>query len=182
MTVDVQLAADRLMELGHDSGRPLTQIEVQKLLYFLEGWHLALEGEPLFDEDFVAWKHGPVIESVYNRLKRYGADNVPRSEIGTPYNAKLGELVLDLTQRVFETYRGHSSGALVGLTHLHGAPWDETRRENSVPRQANSMVVIPKAVIKEWFSAVWIAALEPAVAELISPEPEEYAAWSATAA
>lgn len=182
MTVNVQRAADRLMELGYESGRPLTPIEVQKLLYFLEGWHLALVDEPLFDEDFIVWKHGPVIESVYNRLKRFGAAPAPRAEIAAPYGAELGERTLDLAQRVFETYREHDPGALVGLTHLPGTPWDEARRSNGVPKKTNSSVVIPKTKIKEWFIGVWSAALEPAVEELIDAEPEEYAEWTISAA
>ena len=51
MPVDVNAVVDRFLSLGHDAGRPLTHIEVQKLLFFLEGWHLAIVGDRLFDED-----------------------------------------------------------------------------------------------------------------------------------
>lgn len=50
----------------------VTNLKLQKLLYYAQGFHLAVYGEPLFEEEIQAWAHGPVIPSVYNRLKRYG--------------------------------------------------------------------------------------------------------------
>ena len=67
MPVDVNAVVDRFLSLGHDAGRPLTHIEVQKLLFFLEGWHLAIVGDSLFDEEFQAWANGPVIEDRFTK-------------------------------------------------------------------------------------------------------------------
>ena len=81
MRVDVNAVVDRFLSLGHDAGRPLTHIEVQKLLFFLEGWHLATVGDSLFDEEFQAWANGPVIKTVYERLLRYSAHSIPKPRL-----------------------------------------------------------------------------------------------------
>lgn len=181
MPVDANLVVDRLLALGHESGRPLTQIEVQKLLFFLEGWHLAIVGEALFREDFQAWSNGPVIPSVYDRLRRYSSHVIPRSEIKSLDFVALGSLVLDLISRVFETYKENDPGAMVGLTHLPGTPWVQVRNEHGLLKGEPSNEVVSKDVMKAWFSDVWRAALEPANGELVEASPEDYADWAETA-
>ena len=180
MPVDVNAVVDRFLSLGHDSGRPLTHIEVQKLLFFLEGWHLATVGDSLFDEEFQAWANGPVIKTVYERLLRYSAHSIPRSEIKSLDFAILGSLTLDLISRVFKTYREYDPGALIGLTHLPGTPWAQVRNAHGIAKGATSTVIIPKTCMKEWFSAVLHAALEPANDDLVEANPEDYAGWAET--
>jgi uncharacterized phage-associated protein len=180
MPVDVNAVVDRFLSLGHDAGRPLTHIEVQKLLFFLEGWHLATVGDSLFDEEFQAWANGPVIKTVYERLLRYSAHSIPRSAIKSLDFAILGSLTLDLISRVFKTYREYDPGALIGLTHLPGTPWAQVRNAHGIAKGATSTVVIPKICMKEWFSEVLHAALEPANDDLVEANPEDYADWAET--
>jgi uncharacterized phage-associated protein len=180
MPVDVNAVVDRFLSLGHDAGRPLTHIEVQKLLFFLEGWHLATVGDSLFDEEFQAWANGPVIKTVYERLLRYSAHSIPRSEIKALDFAILGSLTLDLISRVFKTYREYDPGALIGLTHLPGTPWAQVRNAHGIAKGATSTVVIPKICMKEWFSEVLHAALEPANDDLVEANSEDYADWAET--
>jgi uncharacterized phage-associated protein len=178
MPVSANMVVDRLLSLGWDAGRPLTQIEVQKLLFFSEGWHLAIVGKPLFDEEFQAWANGPVIPSIYDRLKRYSSHTIPRSEIKSLDFLALGGLLLDLSLRVFETYKENDPGAMVGLTHLPGTPWIQVRQEHGLPKGAPSNEVVPKDTMKVWFSDVWRSALEPANRELVEASPEDYAEWA----
>lgn len=182
MRTDANLVADCLITLGHERGKPLTPIEVQKLLYFLEGWHLALVGEPAFDEDFEAWKNGPVIYNIYDRLREYGGQIIPLSEVRTSDFVSISKLIRDLISRVFDTYKAHDPGALVGLTHLPGTPWSNTRESHGIMRGQSSRELIPKDEMKEWFGGVWRAALQPASRELVVAAPEDYADWSSAAA
>ena len=182
MSVSTKPVVDRLLSLGCETGRPLTPIEVPKLLFFVEGWHLAIVGDSLFGEDFQAWANGPVIPSVYDRLKRYSSRPIPVSEIETNESADLDGLVLDLIGRVFETYRASDPGAMVGLTHLPGTPWVQARQEHGVAKGAPSNEIVPKEIMKEWFSDVWRSALEPADGELVEATPDDYAEWAETAA
>ena len=54
----------------------VSNLELQKLLYYAQGHHLAERGTPLFDDEIQAWSHGPVVKDVYHRLKHFGSGNV----------------------------------------------------------------------------------------------------------
>lgn len=53
-------------------------MQLHKLLYYAHGWYLAVVGKPLLNETVSAWKHGPVVPSLYYDLKRFGARPVDR--------------------------------------------------------------------------------------------------------
>ena len=38
----------------------ISTMKLHKLCYFVQGWHLAINREPMFPEGFEAWDYGPV--------------------------------------------------------------------------------------------------------------------------
>ncbi|MBQ7262906.1 MAG: DUF4065 domain-containing protein [Synergistaceae bacterium] len=52
-------------------------LKLQKLLYYCQGYALALTGKPLFPEPVEAWRYGPVVDSVYQAYKRYKGATIP---------------------------------------------------------------------------------------------------------
>jgi uncharacterized phage-associated protein len=44
-----------------DIGDVISNLKLQKLLYYAQGFYLAIYGKALFEEDIVAWEHGPVV-------------------------------------------------------------------------------------------------------------------------
>src|SRR5690348_8551505 len=79
MTVTALELAGEIVRRSGASGRLLTNLSVQKLAYFCHGWHLALKGTPLASEKFAAWKFGPVLPSVYHKLKVFSSNPIPAS-------------------------------------------------------------------------------------------------------
>lgn len=63
--------SDYLLVENRERGENLTNLKLQKLLYYAQAWHLALRNAPLFDEDFQAWVHGPVLPSQYLRFRSF---------------------------------------------------------------------------------------------------------------
>ena len=59
-----------------DGSHDVDQFKVQKTLYFCQCWSLALRGEPLFSDDIQAWRHGPVVPSVYSELSDWGDEPI----------------------------------------------------------------------------------------------------------
>jgi uncharacterized phage-associated protein len=51
----------------------LSNLKLQKLLYYAQGHHLARFGHALFEEPIQAWSHGPVVPGVYHEYKWAGA-------------------------------------------------------------------------------------------------------------
>ena len=67
----------KVEEEGADS---ITNLKLQKLLYYAQGCYLALENKPLFNDNIVAWKHGPVVECIYNKYSPYGSSGISIEE------------------------------------------------------------------------------------------------------
>ena len=131
---DARIIANEILLRAWDEGLELTQIDVQKITYFLHGHHLVEHGRPLVETEFEAWDHGPVQRSLYDSFKRYGDqpidepamkfDPVRRSHSPMPRlqdNAAVSTIEAHLTK-----YLEIPSFAMVDLTHQPGTPWSET--------------------------------------------------------
>ena len=57
----------------------LTNLKLQKLLYFAYGVHLSLFNQKLFDSKIEAWQHGPVVPDVYQEFKSFGKNKINSS-------------------------------------------------------------------------------------------------------
>lgn len=136
---------------GDKIGRQLTNLDIQKLVYFAHGWHLALSDSPLIDEEVQAWKHGPVIPSLYNQFKTYGFDPIPSSKVKRMCSdiTTLDQTEVSFVQAVFSVYKRYSTFELVRLTHAGETPWDRVIKEYGNARN----VVIPDEYMREFFKA-----------------------------
>ncbi|MGZ3389845.1 MAG: Panacea domain-containing protein, partial [Isosphaeraceae bacterium] len=72
MPYDARAIANYFLERARREGKALDQMKIQKLVYFANGWHIAIKGEPLIDEQVEAWRYGPVIQSLRDALREYG--------------------------------------------------------------------------------------------------------------
>lgn len=83
---------------------------------------MALHDVPLFDEDIVAWEHGPVVIPLYRKYRQYGAGPIPPDEINLEdFRPELRELL----DEVYSVYGQFSASKLRALTHAE-PPWQET--------------------------------------------------------
>lgn len=109
-------AASTLVDL---SGGTLTNLQIQKILYLAQMFHLGETGSPIFNDDFQAWKLGPVVPSVYGKAKIYG--NKPVVSLFT--NSRLpegsGKAVLERAYAELPK----SAARLVAITHWDGGAW-----------------------------------------------------------
>lgn len=61
-----------------DDKEPISNIQLQRILFLLQKAFIKERGEVLFDDDFAAWKYGPVVESVYRKFSINGGDRIYR--------------------------------------------------------------------------------------------------------
>ncbi|WP_439476522.1 Panacea domain-containing protein [Brevundimonas sp.] len=140
--------ANEFFRLAQESGRPLTPMQYVKLTYIAHGWSLALRGSPLISEPVEAWKFGPVIPHLYQRLKHYGAGPVTApigDALWAPAEA-LDEDTRGLLRGVFEKYGSLNGIQLSHLTHKPGTPWSAVYDPEGWGEQ------IPDSLIREHYT------------------------------
>jgi len=109
---------------------PINQLKLQKLLYYVQAWHLAHAGKPIVDAKFQAWVHGPVNRSIFDRFKSskllYSA--MTPDDIRPDFNSDtaLSEDERGFVNAVLDAYGGLTGDQLESLTHQE-EPWIEAR-------------------------------------------------------
>ncbi|MBE9118381.1 DUF4065 domain-containing protein [Lusitaniella coriacea LEGE 07157] len=111
----------------------MTNMKVQKLLYYAQSLHLALNDEPLFDEEIQAWRYGPVCPRAYRFYSKFEAQQLP-----IPTKESLQEISEQenrLLEEVWEYFGGYHAFQLSDMTHVE-FPWKKARK--GLPSEASS--------------------------------------------
>lgn len=170
MAYNPKAIANEFLWLAESHGQELTPMKIQKLVYYTHGWHLAIKGKPLIDEQVEAWPFGPVIPSLYYAFREFGSEVVLNP--GVIYKAlpsstgdedveyvehipslkdipKQAEFVDSLIKRIWHVYGGFTAIQLSNMTHEPGSPWYQivTKYYGQPPRGTD----IPQEVIRDYF-------------------------------
>lgn len=115
-----------LAQTSEDAGDLISNLKLQKLVYYAQGFSLALHETPLFAEPIEAWLHGPVVPELYQRYKTYGSGHIPHPE-GFDLNS-FSHRERELLDEVYEFYGQYSAWRLRQLTHAE-TPWKQSYRD-----------------------------------------------------
>lgn len=109
------------LSLSGDETDPLTNLRLQKLLYYAQAWSLVVRESELFSDDLEAWRHGPVVPAVYRALPDdQGANHIhPEAFASFP---DLQDEEAEFVRRVWEAYNPYSALQLFKMTHEE-TPW-----------------------------------------------------------
>ena len=115
----------------------MTNMKVQKLLYYAQSLHLALYDEPLFNDEIEAWRYGPVCHPAYKFYSNFEAQKLP-----IPSGDDLGQIPndkKDLLEEVWGYFGIYHAYKLSDMTHLE-FPWKKARK--GLPPEARSTEAI----------------------------------------
>lgn len=118
-TIGVLQAARLLAEWGDkDKITDLTPLKLQKILYYVEGWHLGFDEvhEELFSEPALAWKFGPVYKVLYNRFRGQEPSRIRGADLKDVDSINSTHL-RNTIKAVWNVYKHKSARELVALTH-----------------------------------------------------------------
>lgn len=107
----------------------ITNMKVQKLLYFAQGIGYSLFGTQLFQEDILAWEHGPVVWETYIVFSKFGRNSIVLEEVPEVDTSAIGAIELDQKVRkilldVYNCMNIYTASELRNISHEHGGPWD----------------------------------------------------------
>jgi|WetSurMetagenome_2_1015567.scaffolds.fasta_scaffold00004_1 uncharacterized phage-associated protein len=107
-----------------EAGDTISNLKMQKLLYYAQGFHLALYDKPLFTEKIIAWQYGPVVKEVYEAYSEYSNGAIPKPR---RINLKVfDEETINFLKEVYQVYGQYSALRLMELTH-NEPPWKNTK-------------------------------------------------------
>jgi Uncharacterized phage-associated protein len=139
-----------LMKTDREAGESITHLQLQKLLYYSQAWALVLLNRPLFEEDFQAWAHGPVLRSVYDTFSgnKWSALPPPQASELSSIDEKADQLL----EEVYRVYGKFSGKTLEQLTHRE-PPWLDARGGCAPEDRCDS--IIQKDAMKRYFTSVY---------------------------
>lgn len=135
--------ANYMIYLLNDSCDDLTNMKLNKLLYYAQGYSLKQRGCPLFDDTIEAWQHGPVVPSVYHHYKNNHDD--PIHQWDEKRLDAIDEESKELIFNVAKKYSEYTAIALRNMTHSPKGPWSQCYKDDE------KYVIIPTGLIKDYF-------------------------------
>jgi uncharacterized phage-associated protein len=171
MLYDPKAIANYFLRVAQDHGQPLSPMKIQKLVYFANGWHLAIKDSPLINEQVEAWPYGPVIPSLYRAFRRFGDQPITAlasrpvsgvDSLGENTYRKMAPRIDDVPEqaeftqaflnRIWDLYGHYTAVQLSNETHRSGTPWDTICKKynGAIPKRTD----IPAEVMKSYFQAL----------------------------
>ncbi|MGB0879210.1 MAG: Panacea domain-containing protein [Polaribacter sp.] len=121
-----------------EHGELISNLKLQKLLYYMQGYFIAVFGKQLFENEIEAWQYGPVIRDVYNHFKSNGSSSI---------NIESGAIIAELNDEedalfneVLNEYGQYSAIKLMNMTHEE-LPWVKTFSENPQGVISNDLMI-----------------------------------------
>lgn len=123
MEVSSHAVANAFLKLAKAKGKPLTNMQLQKLVFLAQGYALALLDRPIYYNNTHAWQWGPVVPKLYKSLQRYGAGIVTEELQSEDVLAEDSD-EYGIVEGVWDGYGSYTGGQLSTLTHKPGSPWE----------------------------------------------------------
>ena len=127
----------------------ITQLKLQKLLYFIEAYYMAYYNkDALYKEDFYAWTYGPVIKEVYDKYKVYMSDSIIDDDFVNPFD--IDKDVRNSIDIICNAFGSLTAYDLIKITHRQGSPWYHTFKQKKISKEET----------KEWFKQLFLTGNE----------------------
>ncbi|HMM87712.1 Panacea domain-containing protein [Bradyrhizobium sp.] len=154
---DVRAIANFVLDIADAKRRQVSNLSINKIVFFLHAYFLARFGRPLVSAKIEAWDYGPVFRELYREFKSFGDKPI----MGRAYrlNAETGdrqlcEAIFSEEERTFLQEVGGrfvaiSASSLVSMSHEPGGPWDQVWNHGS---KVNASMQISNDLIMNWYA------------------------------
>lgn len=136
----------------------ISNLKLQKVLYFIQAFFLISTAEPCFNEGIEAWDFGPVVPEAYREYKQFGSGDIPTVSYVIDFDSEdfwnsrirdykddvISDKDKEMIRAVVDKFADYSATDLVTITHRQ-APW-----KNTYQRGMNNEITVDE--IKEYFN------------------------------
>lgn len=136
----------------------ISHMKLQKLVFFANGWQLAVTRKPLVDERSQVWRYGPIFRSLYSRLTGRGNNPIKLPVTIGPFDTVAESIpnnnsdVSNLINWIWDKYGSISAERLSGMTHEPGTPWYTIAKKHNFSVPAH--MEIDDDLVEEYFRGV----------------------------
>lgn len=117
-----------IIERCSSTNKTISNLKLQKILYFVQAEFLVSKNQPCFAEEIQAWDFGPVVPEVYYAYRMFGSANIPC--IG---KSRVSQMIppsdKELLNGIIDECAKYSASALVEITH-NQTPWIDAYEPN----------------------------------------------------
>jgi uncharacterized phage-associated protein len=143
-TLDAKYVAECLVYIASQNleNNDMTNLKLQKLLYYSQGTFLAMYGQKLFEQAIIKWQYGPVVPAVYQQYKSLGNQIIESSEIDMQF---IAPKQLEVLNDVYDYFGQFSAIKLMNLTHSE-SPWNAVEMNEEITEE----------LLKDFFNTIVI--------------------------
>ena len=116
--------ANYIIKYEHSQKRIISNLKLQKLLYFVQAQFLRILGIPCFSDKIIAWSFGPVMVNVYHAYKYYGGLDI--TKLKNNVNINIEQEHKKIINEVLEKFSNTPLYELVDIIK-HQSPYIKAR-------------------------------------------------------
>lgn len=128
MAYSARAVANSLIELARQKNiLDVSPMKLQKLIFYAQSWYLRLYNTELFNDPIERWQYGPVVRSVYDEFKSYGA--LPIASLASDAQGFIPTIkpnestTKDFLNKILDVYGQKTAEQLSNMTHQPGTSW-----------------------------------------------------------
>lgn len=126
-----------------------TPLALQKILYYIEGFSLAILNKSLFEYSPEAWVHGPVYKCIYDQYSNYKFNSIDKENLSKYLVIDtLDSDTINLVDEIIRCFGCYSGKTLEKMTHLSSS-WLISR--GNLKEEESSDKKIDKELMKKEF-------------------------------
>lgn len=103
---------------------PISNLQLQKILYFLQKEYLVNKDRVLFSDEIQAWQFGPVVPEVYYQYCGFGSMAITMN-----YEVDVDNEDISIIDGIVNEKRCKNPWDLVSETHVDGKAWATIYRD-----------------------------------------------------
>lgn len=127
---------------GTDEIEGISNLKLQKMLYFAQAYFLSKINKALFSDKIEAWEYGPVVPEIYHKYKRHGRNSI----ILISTNNDISEKHKEIIKEVWVAFGGYSARKLVDISHSH-SPWKDAYKSHKKEISVKSIQLYYKPLL-----------------------------------
>lgn len=134
-SMDVMNLARDVIRYSDRHGKLVSNLKLQKTLYYIQGYCLKFFSRKAFDNAIVHWAYGPVVLDAYYGYSIFGGEPITLSIDEEPFSDDLfagySPSMKDVIEKVINKCNACSAPSLVRKTHEE-TPWMDTKRNEEI--------------------------------------------------